>query len=290
MFLRWLNSFKVKPIIKAGDAYAKQKKYHQAIAQYDQALVLLPSCVPAYIGRGRAYLSLGESQWALDDINRALNLAPQRMDLYATRGDAYYNLKDYEQALEDYNKAIDIHVESAAKASQYFNRGLTYVRLKNVSQARIDFLKSAALNPASVNSAWVAVWTGLGKKQVDKETAEQLAIRLQEIADRKPQQYTARLCSAVSLALKGNVKSALKEVEQAIAQSPQHADAYFWKALLLAYYYQGKSHTDEVVEAIEQAMQKDLPPILLTPLYWLEKDTPTLFTQRIQPLLQKYLA
>src|SRR5581483_11291421 len=112
----------------------------------DQALVLLPSYVPAYIGRGRAYLALGEHQWALDDINRALNLEPLRMDLYVTRGDAYYRLKQYEHALEDYNKAIDIHVESSEKARQYFYRGCTYVWLKNASQARIDFLKSAALN------------------------------------------------------------------------------------------------------------------------------------------------
>jgi hypothetical protein len=71
---------------------------------------------------------------------------------------------------------------------------------------------------------------------------------------------------------------------------PQYVvDAYFWKGLLLAYYYRGKSHAAEVVESIERAVQDGLPPILLTPLYWLEKDTPAFFTQRIQPLLQKYL-
>ena len=31
-----------------------------------------------------------------------------------------------------------------------------------------------------------------------------------------------------------------------------------------------------------------MPPVLLTPLYWLEKDAPEFFVQYAKPLLDKY--
>src|SRR6266487_1779777 len=45
---------------------------------------------------------------------------------------------------------------------------------------------------------------------------------------------------------------------------PQGAAAVFWKGLLLAYYYQGLPHVDDVANLIEPALQKGLPPALLT--------------------------
>jgi len=35
-------------------------------------------------------------------------------------------------------------------------------------------------------------------------------------------------------------------------------------------------------------LELDMPPILLTPLYWLQKDRPDFFTWYAQPLLEKY--
>ncbi len=58
--------------------------------------------------------------------------------------------------------------------------------------------------------------------------------------------------------------------------------------MLSAYYYQDNSYGQEVVTAIEQALSKDLPPILLIPLYWLEKDRPALFVEYIKLLLLRY--
>jgi WD40 repeat protein/Tfp pilus assembly protein PilF len=289
-FLNWRNSYRAKPLIKKGLAYAKQKKYHEAVSLYDQAIALVPGYVLAYINRGYANLALKEYQWALDDFNQALFLEPEarRIDCRDGRGEAYLKLGKYSQALDDFNKFIDRLAESNLKADTYLRRAQTHLWLQNVSEARVDFLRSATHDTKRTYSAWLAVWTSLDKKRPEKGRGEQLAMRLKEIADRNPQSYTAHLCRGIAFAFHQNLKSALKEIEQTIAQTPQREDAYFWKGMLLAYYYQGHSHSDQVVKSLEQALQKGLPPVLLTPAYWLEKDLPVFFTTHIQPLLRQY--
>ena len=45
----------------------------------------------------------------------------------------------------------------------------------------------------------------------------------------------------------------------------------------------------EVTEqAIERALEMDMPPVLLIPLYWLEQDVPDMFERFAKPLLKKY--
>jgi len=39
---------------------------------------------------------------------------------------------------------------------------------------------------------------------------------------------------------------------------------------------------------IEQALSVGLPPMLLTPLYWLEKDRPDFFEKYAKALLERY--
>jgi len=77
-------------------------------------------------------------------------------------------------------------------------------------------------------------------------------------------------------------------MEQAIALKSEEYDAYFWKGMLLAYYYRGRLHFEEAKMVIEQALTLGLPPVLLTPLYWFEKDNPTFFKQYAGQLLEQH--
>ena len=58
--------------------------------------------------------------------------------------------------------------------------------------------------------------------------------------------------------------------------------------MLCAYYYPGRYQI--AIEAIEKSLivGEGLPPVLLTPLYWLERDRPDFFHQFARPLLKKY--
>ena len=56
--------------------------------------------------------------------------------------------------------------------------------------------------------------------------------------------------------------------------------------MLCAYFYRGRNHV--AIEAVEKALEVGLPPILLTPLHWLEKDLPDFYEQHAAPLLARY--
>lgn len=61
-------------------------------------------------------------------------------------------------------------------------------------------------------------------------------------------------------------------------------DAYFWKGMICAYL----GRNSAAIEAIEKALEVELPPVLLRPLYWLERDRPGLFGEYARALLEKH--
>ncbi len=62
------------------------------------------------------------------------------------------------------------------------------------------------------------------------------------------------VCRGVALGLEGKVKEGLEAVEKTIQLDPQEWDAYFWKGMLLAYYYRRLPHASEVMILIEKSL------------------------------------
>ena len=167
---------------------------------------------------------------------------------------------------------------------EWENRGLAYLWLKNTLQAKGNFSYGYEIDPADVNAAWMSEWAGMNKQHPSME----LAVRLEAIAAINPQLYAAYVCRGVAAGLHGKVKKGLEEVEKAISLNSEEWDAFFWKGMLLAYYYRGQPSAEETVSMIERSLAVNLPPILLTPLYWLEKDRRDFFEKYIRPLLLQY--
>ena len=187
------------------------------------------------------------------------------------------NLKEYQRAIEDYTRAVELDPKDAVA---YSNRGLAYLWLGNTQQAKDAYRRSWELDRTDINSPWMAEWVEMGRERVGIETAA----RLEEIAAANPEDYVAYVCRGVALSLRSKLKKGLAEVERAILLNPEGWDAYFWKGMLCAYL--GRSLT--AMEAFEKALEVDLPPLLLTPLYWLEKDRPNFFSKYAAPLLARY--
>src|SRR5262249_54146579 len=148
--------------------------------------------------------------------------------------------------------------------------------------ALADFVKCAVLEPRNVNAAWMVVYVALSKQRPGVEVAE----RLETTATLDPQCHEAYICRGVALGLRGKAREGLTELEQALhlnARS-QPQDALFWKGMICAYL----GHHTMARESIEQALRADLPPILLTPLYWQEQDSPQFYQEYAEPLLKRY--
>ncbi len=264
-----------------GIAYGNLEDYQRAIEDFTRAIELDPNDALAYHNRGIAYGNLKEDQRTIEDFNRAIQLDPNLALAYNNRGIAYRNLKEDQRAIEDYSRAIQLDPNFALA---YNNRGLSYLWLKNMLQAKNDYSHCYELDSTDIKAAWMSEWVGLSKQRVGRETAA----RLEAIAIVNPPHYIACICRGVASGLRGKVKEGLEEIERAILLDPEEWDAYFWKGMLSAYYYRGRFHIEETRAAIEQSLTKGLPPILLTPLYWLEKDLPDVFVNYAKPLLLRY--
>jgi len=262
-----------------GIAHYSLNAYHLAIEDFDRVIESNSKLFQVYFLRGSAYTLLQEYQQAITDYDRAIELDPKDAVAYYNRGNAYRNLTEYERAIEDYDRAIELDPKDAWA---YGSRGIAYLFLKNTRQASADFTRSYELDPTDLNASWMAEWTSMGKEHCGTEMAK----CLEEIAAIDPQRYVARVCKGVALGLRGKLKEGLAELEKAISLEPESWDAYFWKGMLCAYFYPGRNLA--TTEAMEKALKVDLPPVLLTPLYWLEKDEPDFFKEYAAPLLERY--
>ena len=69
-----------------GDAERAKGDMTSAIADYSQALTLLPNLIPALNGRGIAYLNGGDNARAIADFDLAVQLVPQDAKALYERG------------------------------------------------------------------------------------------------------------------------------------------------------------------------------------------------------------
>jgi tetratricopeptide (TPR) repeat protein len=274
-----LDPFSSYPYTGRGAVYRDLREYQQACEDYSHAIELDPSNVSPYTGRGAVYRQLRKYQRALEDYARAIEINPNDVYLYHGRGAVYYDLREYQRALEDYTRSIELNPNNAYP---YTGRGMAYLQLKDTMRAQADLSVACERDPRNIKTQWLAVWASFGKRRVGGEIAD----RLEKIAAADAQQYYAYICRAVASGLRGRLKEGLEEVEQALTLLPEEWDAYFWKGMLRAYYYQTGYHM--TIDAIEKSLERGLPPLLLLPLYWLEQERSGFFEKYALPLLKKH--
>jgi tetratricopeptide (TPR) repeat protein/GTPase SAR1 family protein len=257
-------------------AFYDLKQYEQALDALDRCIELEPDDASIYSGRGLALFHLEQYQQALEVLNYALELDPTNAQAHKTLGHIYRELKEYQRSLEEFDRLVKVSLFGSGRA--YFERGYAYLWMKDVRQAKADFTRCGEIDPRfSVKGGWMSEWCSLCQERASAEAPE----RLEAIALTNTEDYAAYLCRGVALWLRGNLDEALTEMEKAIPLQTEKPDAYFWKGLICA----TLGREEEAIAAIENALKLELPPVLLTPLRWLEQDRPDFFGQYVGPLL-----
>lgn len=85
-----------------GQVWLAKKEFVKAIANYDHAVRLDPTCVLAFYGPGKAQAELGAIEPAIVDFSRALELDPKLAAAHNNRGVAWRKLGDLEKAIADW--------------------------------------------------------------------------------------------------------------------------------------------------------------------------------------------
>jgi len=157
-----LNPFHVMAWIKRGNTLMNKGDWDEAIYDFNQAIRLDPRSVIAWNNRGLAWQNKGKLDAALGDYARALELDPRLTVALNNRAGIKHDRGDLRGALDDYNRAIEIDPKLALL---YCNRGVTRKALGDTKGAIADYNEAIRLNP-DFNLAYFnrsAAWRARGK-------------------------------------------------------------------------------------------------------------------------------
>ena len=140
------NDLAARAWFSVGYLFSLQEKREDAVAAYDQALLLQPELAEAYNNRGAEKSDLSRYEDAIVDYDQAIQLKPNYAEAYYNRGIAKGNLGRHEDAIVDYDQAIRLK-QDLAKA--YLNRGIARGNLGQTNEARQDFEKARNLARAA---------------------------------------------------------------------------------------------------------------------------------------------
>jgi tetratricopeptide (TPR) repeat protein len=269
-----LNNRLARAYIGLGLVHDSLQEYQQAIEDYTRAAELYAIDPWLFGNRGVAYYKLKDYRRAIQDCNRALALDSGYIWAYCYRSLAYNRLGEYELALHDGTHAIKL---DSTLAYAYACRGQAYLRLSDLQQALVDFSKAWELDSTRVYYGWLIEWSKMCLPHPDTARAE----RLEALAARDPSHHLAFVCRAVAHWLQENFEAAWRELQQAPPPEPNDEAFSFWRGMI----YVSLERDDEALAALEQALP--LPPVLLTPLRWIEHQRPDFYRKEVVPLLAR---
>jgi Tfp pilus assembly protein PilF len=132
------------PYYQNGIEAVDRNDYDKAIAEFTQAIKLVPHYANAYYMRAYAYIDKCDNDKAIADLNEAIRFNPNYALAYHERAFAYNEKGNYDKAIADADKAIQLNPNNA---NTYRHRGYAYMMKGNFTQARADVNKSLQLNP-----------------------------------------------------------------------------------------------------------------------------------------------
>jgi lipoprotein NlpI len=135
--------------------------YDQAIAQYDEAIALMPNDAGFHNNRGIAYDLKGDYAHAIKDFDDALRQDPSHEAALKNRSRAYFFAGDFAKSAEDMHRALSFDTARAnARPNRLFDRpgafSLIVYHLAMLRQGQPDSVEFGALASRVDPAKWPA--------------------------------------------------------------------------------------------------------------------------------------
>lgn len=212
------NALSAQEYFERGLKHHNLANYDFALADYNEALLLLPDFVEAYNNRGLVKYQQGDYDGAIKDYDQVIRRKPDFAESYHNRGLARHSRGDYDGAIEDYNQTLNLN---PAYALAYHHRGLSKASKGDHDMAIANFSQTLRLRP---DFAAAYYFRGIAKAHKHDYDG---AIHDFSQAIRYKRDYAAAYYSrGIARAHKGHHRAAISDYTDAIRLRPGFAEAY----------------------------------------------------------------
>lgn len=233
-----------KSYIKRGNFYRYIGEPEKALACFNEAIELDPSCDDAYDGCGNIYYyDKHDAENALANYNKAIEINPNYTAYYNNRGNVYRDKEEFDKSISDFNRAIEISPNSAMI---YNNRGLSYRAKGELQKAIEDYNKAISLNPN-----YASAYCNRGNAYKAKDDYENAIKDFDKAIELRPDYTSAYYHRAFAYQYKGEPDKAILGFSQTIKIDDKYADAYFCRG----YLYKLKGEKDKAISDFRKALE-----------------------------------
>ena len=195
-----------------GNALLHLNRVEQAIELYDRAIRLKPDYVDALCNRGLAELAVQQFGPARQSFERTLLFQPRHVEALVGKGLVNIELKNYDEAKAALEAALAIRPGSAKILA---NRGRVNRELSRLQQAAADFDAALAISP----KLEVAL-QGKAQVSLDMGNTAQAILACTTLLEENPRSAVAMALLSACFANQGEIASAIKLLDAAVAISP----------------------------------------------------------------------
>lgn len=160
----------LKQVFEAGVVATRAGQYDEAIAKFEEAIVILPNCPDCYYNIGFAAMRKKDFDKAAAAFEKAAELRPGHADTWSALADVYNQQGKADKALEASNKAGELVAASGggASAATLYNQGVILWNQNKFPEAKEKFEAAAKADPKHAESQFMV---GMAHLNVSGDTA-----------------------------------------------------------------------------------------------------------------------
>ena len=226
--------------LNLGTEFQAQGRLDDAIAQYQQVLLVTPDDALTHSNLGTALAAQGKLEAAVDHYEQALALAPGDADSYSNLGNALSALNRTEDAISNFRRALDIDPSSAAAHGAL---GIALQSQGQIAEAVVHLRQAINLAPAPAD-----LHNNLGVALASQNQLEEAARHFGRALELDPDFLDAHANLAMIAQLQGASDQAIRHYREILRINPNSSDAHNDLGLNLA-------ARDELPPAIEHFRQ-----------------------------------
>jgi len=232
-----------------GVLYYNQKKYPQALAQFDKALEQSRVYVNAYVNRGLLYSKLKQFAKAEADYRAAIEKVPYHYQAYLNLGVVQIKAEKYADAAKALKKASSL-AGGSRKAKALYNLAIAY---RGLGREKYPAARKALLAAIRIKPAYIEARFALAALEDNTPEGRAKALeQYQKVLDLNPQYPPAYFRIAQLKSAAGDVKAAQQNYLKAIQHNPNYLKARYNLGLL----YLSSRKWSDARSQFEQILQR----------------------------------